>query len=108
MATNTRKACKPLRRKTCRGFKGRTYDCDLTLRGKAVAISVKGALQKGGWLSINNERIYISREKGRFLSGLPLKKKATFNDESQTIRIGTTTVQIPSCGAYERVKELLS
>jgi hypothetical protein len=108
MATQTRKACKkPLRRKTCRGSRGRRHECDLTLRGKAVAISVKGVLQKRGWLSINNERIYIARENSRFLAGLPLETKASFDDASQTIRIGSTTVQIPRCAAYERVKEYI-
>jgi hypothetical protein len=108
MATQTRKACKPLRRKTCRGFRGRRHDCDLTLKGKAVAISVKGVHQKKGWISINNERVYLARDTGRFLAGLPLETKVSFDDASQTIRIGSTTVQIPRCAAYERVKEYLA
>ena len=108
MATQTRKACKkPLRRKTCRGSRGRRHDCDLTLRGKDVAVSVKGVLQKRGWLSINNERIYIARDNSRFLAGLPLETNASFHDDSQTIRIGSTTVEIPHCAAYERVKEYI-
>lgn len=107
MATQTRKACKALRRKTCRGSRGRRYDCGLRLEGKAVAIFVKGVHQKRGWLSINDERIYVARDKGRLSAELPLRTKVSFDDDTQTVRIGSTTVEIPSCAAYEGVKEYL-
>jgi len=73
-----------------------------------VAISVKGVHQKKGWLSINNEQIYIAHDNGRLNSALPLKSKVTCNDQSQTVTIGATKIQIPGCGAYERVKEYLN
>jgi hypothetical protein len=107
MATETRKACKALRRKTCRGYKGRRYDCGLKLTGKEVAISVKGVHQKKGWLSINNESVYIARDNSRLNAALPLKMKVSCNDETQTVQIGSTKMQISRCGAYERVKEYL-
>jgi len=86
---------------------GRRYDCGLKLHGKEVAMSVKGVHQKKGWLSINNEQIYIARDNSRLNAALPLKTKVVCNDETQTVTIGSTKMQIPQCGAYERIKEYL-
>jgi hypothetical protein len=102
----TRKACAARKRKTCRGYKGRRFDCPLKLSGKAVEITHKGIPQKGGWLSINNESLYISLNQGRINTAVPTK--ASCNDETQTIRIRSTKVHIPSCSAYETVKSYLS
>jgi hypothetical protein len=102
----TRKACAARKRKTCRGFRGRRFDCPLKLTGKAVEITHKGIPQKGGFLSINNEFLYISLNTGRINMAVPTK--ATCNDETQTIRIRSTMVHIPSCSAYETVKNYLS
>ena len=102
----TRKACKALRRKTCRGYKGRRFDCPLKLSGKAIEITHKGIPQKGEWLSINNEHLYISLNNGRINTAVPTK--ASCNDKTQTIRIRSTKVHIPSCSAYETVKGYLS
>ena len=101
----TRKACAARKRKTCRGYKGRRFDCPLKLSGKEIEITHKGVLQKGEWLSINNEYLYISLNKGRI--NVPVPAKATFNDETQTIRFRTTTMRIPNCSAYETVKGYL-
>jgi hypothetical protein len=102
----TRKACVARKRKTCRGFRGRRFDCPLKLSGKAVVITHKGIPQKGGWLSINNESLYISLNQGRINTAVPTK--ASCNDKEQTIRIRSTKVHIPSCSAYETVKSYLS
>jgi len=92
----------------CRGYKGRRYDCGLKLQGKAVAISVNGVHQKHGFLSINNESIYIARDHSRLNAALPLHRTVKCNDATQTVRIGATALQVPSCRAYERVKEYLN
>lgn len=109
--TRRNKRCrgKTIRRKTCRGHKGRRYDCPLELTGSQITVTHNGTLQKNGTLSVTNEHIYINRDHGhgRLLESLPLKVKATFNDAAQSFRIGGTRVKIPSCRAYERVKEYL-
>ena len=71
-------------------------------------MSVKGVHQKKGWLSINDKQIYIARDNSRLNAALPLKTKVSCNDATQTVQIGATKMQIPRCGAYERVKEYLS
>ena len=106
----TRKVCrgKALKRTMCRGYKGRRYECGLKLQGKEVAISVNGVHQKHGFLSINKEHIYIARDHSRLNASLPLSVPVRCNDTTQTVRIGATTLQVPSCRAYERVKEYLN
>ena len=101
----TRKVCAARKRKTCRGFRGRRFDCPLKLSGKAVVITHKGIPQKGGFLSINNEYLYISLNNGRINMALPVK--ATCDDKTQTIRIHSTKVHIPSCSAYKTVAKYL-
>jgi len=70
-------------------------------------MSVKGVHQKKGALSINDDQIYIARDNSRLNAALPLKTKVVCNDETQTVTIGSTKMQIPQCGAYERIKEYL-
>lgn len=92
----------------CSGYKGRRYECGLKLQGKAVAISVNGVHQKHGFLSINKEHIYIAGDHSRLNASLPLSTPFRCSDTNQTVRIGATTLQVPSCRAYERVKEYLN
>ena len=107
------KVCKglPLRRKTCRGFKGRRYECPLKLQGKDLEIYVGGVRRTGGWISVNNETLYMNRGKQatRGIWDLETKKPVVrTNDATQTIHIGSTKVVIASCQKYERVKEYLT
>jgi hypothetical protein len=109
----TRKACKPggIRRKTCRGYKGRRYECPLKLSGKDLEIFVGNVRQSGGWITINDESLYLNRglHKSRSIWGLRTSKPtAHFNDETQTIRIGSTKIVIASCQKYEHVKKYLA
>ena len=112
MAQVTRKACKKGKslRKTCRGYKGRRYECPLMLRGKDLEIFVGNSRQSGGWISISKESLYLNRglHKSRSIWPLQTSKPSThFNDATQTIRIGSTKIVIASCQNYERVKEYL-
>ncbi len=72
---------------------------------------VGGVRQTGGWISVNNEMLYLNRgnQKTRSTWDLETKKPSVRAiDTTQTIHIGSTKIVISSCQKYERVKEYLA
>ena len=110
----TRKACKTkIKRKTCRGFGGRRYECPLKLRRSDVEIYAGAVHHKKGWVSIGAGQIYLSKDYGRtvwYLSNMESAERPTirFNDDTQTIRVNSYKIIIKHCAHYNRAKEILT
>ena len=82
------------------------------LGGTRLKLYTGKVLQKKGWVTVSESKLYISRDRSRsyWTKALPKAKrpKVTFNDSTKTFRVATNRVVVSSRAQYNKVKGLLT